>query len=146
MKQILVLLLATSLTIPGFAQSSGKEGEVWVRVEALNKAIFEAKDSAAINELVADGVTYGHSTGLVEDKPTMIRNAVANEEVYSNLTSERLVTVDAGKAIVVRYILRASTIKAGSPSSLNISIMQVWAKDKGKWRLFARQAVKVNPK
>jgi len=102
MKKIFAVLLSCFFATCAFSQSAS-ESEIWARVEALNKAVFQTKDSAAITELLADGVTYGHSTGLVEDKPTMIRNAVSNEEVYTNLTSERLNTVSAGNTVVVRY-------------------------------------------
>lgn len=145
MNRFLSVLLITFSTLPAFSQS-GKEAEVWARVEALNKAIFEDKDSAAIRELVADVVTYGHSTGDVENKPVMLHNAVTNAQVYNNLLVERLGTTRAGETVIVRYILRADVLKDGNTTPLNIGILQVWGKDKGKWRLFARQAVKVNPK
>lgn len=145
MKKLLFFLLVAFFASPAFCQS-GKEAEVWAKVDALNKAVFETKDSAAIQDLVAASVTYGHSTGDVENKPVMLHNAVINTQVYNNLTSEKLVAINAGEAVIVRYILRASVVKDGVTSPLNLGVLQVWAKDGGKWRLFARQAVKVNPK
>ena len=145
MKILLFILFLSSCTSIAFGQT-GKEAEVWTKVEALNKAIFETKDSAAIQDLVAENVTYGHSTGLIENKPVMLHNAVNAPDVYKNLSLERLGTTYAGQTAVVRYILRAEVLKDGNTSPLNISIMQVWGKDKGKWKLYARQAVKVTPK
>ena len=145
MKKLLFILFLSFCTSIAFGQT-GKEAEVWTKVEALNKAIFETKDSAAIQDLVAENVTYGHSTGLIENKPVMLHNAVSAPDVYKNLLLERLGTTYAGQTVVVRYILRAEVLKDGNTSPLNISIMQVWGKDKGKWKLYARQAVKVTPK
>lgn len=145
MKQFLIILLITLFTSSAFGQS-GKEAEVWTRVDALNKAVFETKDSAAIQDLVAEAVTYGHSTGDIENKPLMLHNAVHNTQVYRNLSVEKLGVSTAGETVIVRYILRADVIKNGNTSPLNLGILQVWARNKGKWRLFARQAVKVNPK
>lgn len=145
MKKLLFILFLSFCTSIAFAQT-GKEAEVWTKVEALNKAIFETKDSAAIQDLVAENVTYGHSTGLIENKPVMLHSAVSSPDVYKNLSLERLGTTYAGQTAVVRYILRAEVLKDGNTSPLNISIMQVWGKDKGKWKLYARQAVKVTPK
>lgn len=145
MKKLLFILFLSFCTSIAFGQT-GKEAEVWTKVEALNKAIFETKDSAAIQDLVAENVTYGHSTGLIENKPVMLHAAVSSPDVYKNLSLERLGTTYAGQTTVVRYILRAEVLKDGNTSPLNISIMQVWGKNKGKWKLYARQAVKVTPK
>ncbi len=145
MKKFLGILIITFLSSAAFCQSD-KETEVWARVEALNKAVFETKDSAAIQDLVSNEVTYGHSTGIIEIKSVMLHNAIVNAQVYKNLLAERSGAIMVGKTVIVRYILRASVIKDGNISPLNIGILQVWAKDRGKWRLFARQAVKVDPK
>jgi hypothetical protein len=145
MKKIALVLLISFSALSVFSQT-GKEAELWAKVEALNKAIFETKDSAVIQNLLADNVTYGHSTGLVENKPVMLHAAVSSQDVYKNLSLERLGTTYAGETAVVRYILRADVLKEGNTSPLNIGIMQVWGKDKGEWKLYARQAVKVAPK
>jgi hypothetical protein len=142
----LLFILSLSFSTSFVFGQSHKEAEVWAKVEALNKAVFETKDSAAIQDLVAENVTYGHSTGLLENKPVMLHNAVHSLESYKNLSLERLSTTYAGPTVIIRYILRADVSKEGSTYPLNIAIMQVWGKEKGKWQLFARQAVKVNPK
>lgn len=145
MNKFFTVLLITFSSLSAFSQS-GKEAEVWARVEALNKAIFEDKDSAAIEDLVSDAVTYGHSTGIIENQPAMVHTSVSSTDVYKNISQERQGTIQAGQTFIIRYILRADVVKDGNTTPLNIGILQVWARDKGKWRLFARQAVKVNPK
>lgn len=142
----LVFILFMSISSLIVSAQAGKDAEVWTKVEALNKAIFETKDSATIQELVAENVTYGHSTGLLENKPVMLHNAVNSAESYSNLSLERLSTTTAGPTVIVRYILRGDVSKGDDKYPLNIAILQVWGKNKGKWMLFARQAVKVAPK
>ena len=145
MKKLLIIFLTTFFSSSAFCQSD-KEAEVWARVEAINKAVFEARDSAALEDLVADKVTYGHSTGEIDDKRAMIRRSVSSKDVYKNTVVEKSGVTYAGETVIVRYTLRADVVKEGITSPINISILQVWAKDKRKWRLFARQAVKINPK
>ena len=146
MKRLYTFLFLIFITITAFSQSRADNDKVWQKALDLNKAIFETKDSAAIQNLVAATVTYGHSGGNLEDKTTMLHNAVANTEVYKNISIEKLHVGNAGNSVIVRYILRADAIKNGNTNQLNISILQVWAKDKGNWQLYARQAVKVAPK
>lgn len=145
MKKLFAIVFLSFFSFSAFCQI-GKEAQVWARVEALNKAIFEDKDSAAIDDLVSDAVTYGHSTGIIENKPAMVHTSVSSTDEYKNISQERQGTIQAGQTVIIRYILRADVVKDGNTTPLNIGILQVWAKDKGKWRLFARQAVKVNPK
>jgi hypothetical protein len=67
MKKLLVVIITLFGTSVAFSQSN--EAKVWERVEALHKAIFQDKDSLALNDLVGSKVTYGHSTGNAEDIP-----------------------------------------------------------------------------
>jgi hypothetical protein len=136
-----VVAISTSFS---FAQS--KEEKVWARVEALTKAVFETKDSMALVDLVSDRVTYGHSGGNLEDKKTMVAKAVASKTEYKNRNFERLSIDISDEAAIIRHNFRAISIENGKESPLDLSILQVWKKEKGKWRLWARQAVKIPPK
>lgn len=145
MKKLLLITLFAAVAFSGFAQSS-KEEQVWQRVEALTKAVFDTKDSMALQDLVSADVTYGHSGGNLEDKPTMVQKAAASKTQYKNPSFER-VSIDVnGKTAIVRHNFRAISAENGKETPLDLSIIQVWKKEGGKWRLWARQAVKIPPK
>ena len=144
MKKLLsIALLLVSLNV--FAQST--EEKVWKRVEELTKAVFETKDSVALEGLVNKYLTYAHSSGLVEDRPTMIHAAVSSPLKYKNISIERgSINID-GKTAVLRHNLRGVSIdEKGVESPLNLGILQVWKKEHGKWRIWARQAVRIPAK
>ena len=146
MKKLFLLFLFVSVYASSLAQNS-KEEAVWKRVEALTNAIFGKKDSVALVDLVSKKVTYGHSTGAVEDKATMIKNAVGNKGSYKNIDLERISISIDDKTAVLRHNLRGTSLDvAGAESPLNLQILQVWRKEDGKWRIWARQAVKIAPK
>ncbi|MGG9971450.1 nuclear transport factor 2 family protein [Ferruginibacter sp. SUN002] len=126
-----------------FAQTPAVEAKVWKNVEALNKAIFVNKDSVALAELVAADVTYGHSGGNVEDKKTMITKALANVSTYKDVKTEKVSIKVVGNTAVVRHILSATENKEGKESLLKLNVLQVWQKLYGKWKIIARQSVKV---
>lgn len=145
MKLSLFICLFVFASLMGIAQSAS-QNQVWARVEALTKAIFETKDSVALNDLVSTSVTYGHSAGAIEDKATMVQKAVASKTTYKNSVSEK-VSIDVdGNTAVVRQNFRATSVENGTETPLNLAILQVWKKEKGTWRIWARQAVKVVPK
>ena len=144
MKKLLsIALLLVSLNV--FAQST--EEKVWKRVEELTKAVFETKDSVALEGLVNKYLTYAHSSGLVEDRPTMIHAAVSSPLKYKNISIERgSINIDR-KTAVLRHNLRGVSIdEKGVESPLNLGILQVWKKEHGKWRIWARQAVRIPAK
>lgn len=142
MKKLSFSIALAFICIMAVCQSSAEE-KVWQQTEVLSKAVFGTKDSLALLDLVDEKVTYGHSGGNVEDKATMIRNAVANAAIYKNSLLERLSVDVERKTAVVRYNFRAVVVDKGAETPLDIGIIQVWKKKSRKWQLWARQAVKI---
>jgi ketosteroid isomerase-like protein len=147
MKHIFLLsCLVFVISLSSIAQSA-KEEKVWSRVQALTKAVFEARDSIALKEMVSDELTYGHSGGNIEDKATMVTMAATSSTTYRNVQIEKVAIDVNRRTAVVRHNLRAGSVDAaGVEAPLNLSILQVWKKEHGKWKLWARQAVKIPAK
>lgn len=141
------ILLVTSFFLFSISSFSQKQDEqIWNRVEMLTNAIFAKKDSAALLDVVSSKVTYGHSGGNIEDKAKMVQNAMASKQTYRNIEIERgNIDID-GNTAVLRHNLRGISIENGTESPLNLAILQVWKKENGKWRIWARQAVRIPPK
>ncbi|MEI7583283.1 nuclear transport factor 2 family protein [Runella sp.] len=143
MKKILALLLITCLSVlnTAFAQSKD-ETAVASAVEALKKAMIDA-DKTALENIAADDLSYGHSAGKIEDKAEFVRAIVSNESdfVTINLTDQTIKI--AGNVAIVRHKLAATTNNNGQPGTAKLSVLLVWQKQKGDWKLLARQAVKI---
>ena len=131
----------TLMTSPVFAQTKDEQA-VTSAVESLRKALIDP-DKATLDALVMDELTYGHSNGNIQDK-------AAFEEALLNKSSD-FVTIDltqqtvkvVGNTAWVRHILSATTNDGGKPGTAHLSVLLVWVKQKGQWRLLARQAVKI---
>jgi hypothetical protein len=54
----------------------------------LNDAIFIKKDSVALDGLMAEKVTYGHSSGKIENRPEMIAGAIHSPSTYKNFVMD----------------------------------------------------------
>jgi len=145
MKVLLIFSSAVMMMATSFAQSKEEE-KVWARVEALTKAVFETKDSAALLDLVSTKVTYGHSSGTLENKATMVQKAAGGKTEYKNRNFERVSMEVNDKTAIVRHNFRAISVENGKESPLDLGILQVWKKEGGKWRLWARQAVRIPAK
>ena len=141
MKNLFIILLL-GITIQSSAQT--EEEKVLQRVTQLNNAIFGVKDSIALEVLLAEKVSYGHSSGKIENRKEMIHGAISNPGSYANFIMEGASVYFENKTAIVRHVLKATSIdKDGKQSLLHIGILQVWVKQKGKWNLSARQAVKL---
>ena len=128
------------------AFSQTREETVWSKVQALTKAIFETKDSSVLKELVSDDVTYGHSSGVIENKAMFVKNAVSSRAEYKNIQFEKLSIDVKENSAVLRHNLRAISFENGKESPVDLGILQVWRKEGGRWKLWARQAVKISGK
>jgi hypothetical protein len=140
---LLTIALFTSLSAKVWAQKN-TESAVLERVELLNNTVFGTKDSTTLDGLFAKQLTYGHSSGKVEDRQEALLNAtVRNRIVYQNPTMSGFEVFFSGDAAIVRYILAAEQVAGNNISKLNLGMLQVWVKEGKQWKLAARQAVKV---
>ena len=124
-----------------FGQSAD-EKDVAAAVESLRKAMVDA-DKAALEKLAAPELSYGHSSGKVEDKASFVETLVTGKSDFTsiNLNEQTIKVVD--NTALVRHKLQGETMDGGKPGTVNIGVLLVWQKQVGVWRLIARQAFKL---
>ena len=97
-----------------------------------------------LEDLFAKTATYGHSGGRVETREEAIRNIKSNKSSYTDTSFKSYNLLFNDDVAIVRYVMRETeTNSEGRVAPLNLSIMLVWVKEKGKWKLFGRQAVRL---
>jgi ketosteroid isomerase-like protein len=136
---IVVLLLATF----GFTNAqTAEETKVTNVVEAFRKAMIDA-DKNVLEKVVDDELSYGHSGGSIETKAHLIETLMNGDSDFKTMdVSEQTVKV-YGKTAIVRHKVFAETNNKGVPATVKLSILLVFHKTKGDWKLLARQAVKI---
>lgn len=139
------LIIACLLLIPFLINAqTAEEKEVADAVEQLKTAMLNA-DKTSLENLAAKKLSYGHSSGVVEDKKTFVEKIVSGQSDFVSIDlTEQTISI-SGKVAVVRHILKAKTSDAGrAPGEVNLKILLIWQKQKTGWKLLARQAVKVS--
>jgi len=122
-----------------------QEKEVIERTYLLSHTVFGTKDSLTLENLFAKTATYGHSHGKVQTRREAIDGISHNRSTYSDTSVSNITIIFAGNAAIARHIFMAKEhTKDGKIVSLNFNMMLVWVKEKGKWRLFGRQAVSLD--
>ena len=148
MKRILIFALLASVTW-SVAQTkpSAVEQEV-LRVEnARIEAILHA-DTAALERLLSDDLTYTHSTGRVDSKTSFIRSIQSGDLTYVAIQPDELRVRVYGDAAV---LTGRSAMKVKSPRlqnqtlDLDVRFLIVYAKQDGHWRQVAWQSTRIAP-
>ena len=124
--------------MPG--NQTGKEGAVSAAVESLRKAMIAA-DKSALDKLAAPELSYGHSSGRLENKAEFIEALASGKSGFSaiELSDQTVNVVD--KVALVRHVFNGTRRKEGD--KMKLAILTVWLQQQEQWKLLARQAAKV---
>ena len=134
-------MITTTLSQQSFAQTK-EEKEVATTVETLRAAMVNA-DSVALTQILSDKLSYGHSGGKVQTKTEFIHSLTSGESDFVTIElSDQTIEIFDYTAIV-RHILSATTNDNGKPGNVKLSILLIWQKQHGAWKLIARQAVRI---
>jgi len=118
------------------------EAAVLEAVASLNKAMLDA-DRSQLENLVAEELSYGHSSGMIQTKAQFVDVIVNKETIYKSIVLTEPATVIAGSNAVVRHVAAIDYESGGKPATAKIGVLQVWLKQDGRWQLLARQAFKI---
>jgi len=137
-----LVILLCAVSISSYCQSA-QDKDVGAAVEKLMKGIVDA-DKSLLQDITAEELVYGHSSGKVQNRTEFIEEVIASKPLdFTKIDLADQTIKIIGDAAVVRHILSAETTNNGVPGNLRIGNMLVWQKQKGKWKLIARQAYKL---
>jgi hypothetical protein len=131
----------------GRHMSSALDGKsVESAVESIRIAMVRA-DSLSLEQLTHQALSYGHTSGLVENRAEFIGAIVGEKkrDVFNSITlSNQTITIaDDTATAIVRHRFVAEVVVNGVIMKPDIMVMQVWQQEDGLWKLIARQAYKV---
>lgn len=139
---VAVAALSGCATQASTASSASSEQAVAAAAERLRVAMIDPTP-AALAQLVADDLSYGHSGGRVDTKDSFIGDLVAGKSDFVTIAITDQTIKIVGNTAIVRHTLTADTNDSGKPGKVQIKILGVWQQQGGNWKLLARQAVRV---
>jgi ketosteroid isomerase-like protein len=116
--------------------------QVMMKMQDLRNALL-SKDSVSLSALLADDVSYGHSTGIIQTKAQLIRDVMSGFQDYKSIEPSDLNIRVYDNAAVAVLKLKTNLIANGNPMDLNLNATLTWVKINNAWKLVARQAVKL---
>lgn len=142
MRRIFSFALALLLLCPCIEAQQKEVMAVADKVEQLRKALIDP-NRATLEKLTTPQLSYGHSTGLLQDQAAFIEALVSGSSDFVTISlSDQTISV-VGNTAVVRHKLNGTNNDGGKPGVVKIAIMLVYVKQHNDWKLLARQAVKI---
>jgi hypothetical protein len=135
---ILMLCLLTYTT----ANAQKQDKEVEFSIETLNKAMI-SPDNSTLEKLTAENLSYGHSTGVVQNKSEFIKDILSGPVKFVQIENANQSITITDNTATVRNICSIKGTRVGAPLDLKIGILMVWIKKDGGWKLLARQGYKL---
>lgn len=100
-------------------------------------------DKTILESLASDDLSYGHSSGTIRDKTGFVDEFVKGWSVFRSVTFSDQTVQISGENAIVRHRLTGETFNKKVEGKIDIHILLVWQKQKGIWKLLARQAFKI---
>lgn len=142
MVKILYSCLLILVTIVVVHAQSNDEKEVAATADRFIKALVDA-DKTTLEELTATELSYGHSSGREENRNQFIGRIASGSVDFITIGISDQTIKRAGKIAMVRHVFTSKLVDDGKTLDVRIGVMMVWQKQKGKWKLLARQAYKL---
>lgn len=100
------------------------------------------KDTAVLQELTMEKLTYGHSSGTIENQSEYVDGVLNGAFQFSSITPVDQTVSTSGDIGLVRHIFEADGTNNGNPAKVRIGCLLIFQKE-GQWKLLARQAFKL---
>jgi ketosteroid isomerase-like protein len=117
------------------------EATIKDNVEVVRKALLSA-DKGALEKLTAADLSYGHSSGKVQNQAEFIDGVVNRKAVVKSIAFPNLKVAVVGDNAIVRHGWVSESETDGKVSHVSIEVLGVWQKQADGWKLLARQGYK----
>ena len=122
---------------------SKKEKVILIQASKLD-SLMENNDSKIL-ELFSDDVSFGHSNGWLQNKDDFKKDFESGKVKYQSVKQTELKEFKfKNKFANVRRIIAVKGLYKNETFEMKLSVLEFWIKQKGIWKLWSRQSVKIN--
>lgn len=95
-----------------------------------------------LHKKVHEKISYGHSSGWIETRRELLGNLANGYTKYYSYKEDSLAVVVNKDVAHARFLADIDVSVNGVRGLYRLRVLEVWIKQKRKWYLFARQAIK----
>ena len=149
MRRSLLLSLLLVLAVPVTAtraETKAPKAPAGDVVKAAELKRFEAaqkSDLDALGQLLADDLTYTHSTGVLETKAVFLDSLKSGKLQFKKIEPADLQVRVYATTAVINGTAKISVVSEGQPKDVHIRFTDVWVSHAGRWQMVAWQSTKL---
>ena len=142
-RQLALSAVALGLVSAAPAFAGADEDAVLKNVETFRAAQAAGK-ADAIAPLLADDLSYSHSSGAVDDKAKLLAGITNANYKWTSLEYKNPTVKVVGPAAIVRFnFVGEQEFTDGKKTPQNLAILMNWLKQGSDWKLLSRSATKL---
>ena len=142
-RQFALIALAFGLLAPPPAFAGADEDAVLKNVETF-RAGQAAGKAGAVAPLLAEDLSYSHSSGAVDDKTKLLAGITNANYKWTSLEYKNPTVKVVGPAAIVRFnFVGEQEFTDGKKTPQNLHILMNWQKQGNEWKLLSRSATKL---
>lgn len=141
MKNFLLLILLVFFQL-GNAQDAQLPEKLKHAIERLDASM--KSNNPEIVSVLAEDVSFGHSNGWVQNLSDFKKDFDSKIVVYSEIRQTEISEVKSNKKTYsIRRKVAVSGIYKTYEFKMTLSLLEIWNKQKGNWKLWSRQAIEL---
>ena len=131
-----ILLLAIAPVIVEAQQ----EDEVINSMKRFHRLLLEK--SADLGNYLHKDLSYGHSSGWIENRQELLSNNKEGVLVYHAYKEDSISAVVSGNTAWVRFSADIDVSLRGNAANIHLRVLEVYIREDKQWKLFVRQAIR----
>jgi ketosteroid isomerase-like protein len=132
--------LASSLAAQG---ARSREADAVRAAELKRFEVMTKGDLAALTKILADDLTYTHSTGTLDNKEQFLESLRSGRVRYQSIEPGELQVRAYGNSAVINGRAKLVVISDGQNKNVELRFTDVWVKRSGRWQMVAWQSTRV---
>jgi uncharacterized protein (TIGR02246 family) len=129
--------------------SSAAYGDDSQAVKSLSDDVVAAElkgDTAALDKLFADDMTFTHGSGVVETKSVFLDALKTGKRKMESIQQSDVQVRMFGTTALVVGNSNVKVVAGGNTIEHAVRFSDIWVQQQGKWRMVAYQATIIAPK
>jgi len=137
-------LLTLLFIMAAMAAAADKSADAVKTAEKSWATATVAGDEATLRQILADDMTYTHSTGDTDTKAQFISNLKTGVRKYHKVNHDSMDVRTYGNTAVLMATAQVETSQKGAaPSPAHLRFIHVWINQNGRWQLVAHQSLRL---
>lgn len=129
----------------GYSQNYSKQQKQLLSQTAKLDSLMQNNDSKILS-LFESNVSFGHSSGWIQKLDDFKKDFSSRKVVYKEIKQTEVSEIKKFKnTFSIRRKIKVSGLFKNQNFEMNLSLLEIWIKNKSAWKLWSRQSVEIKP-